>query len=287
MSMFQYAITGALDELPEMWPATLRGSLEEICKKAADIGYTGLELQICDPQRYDADEMNRLAKDFGLSYAAIATGQELVQHGLWMTSDDPAVRRASIDKLKLHIDLCEKLGAILIVGSMRQHVPDYKDPEKYLRYHDEAIWELSDYAAKHNVMIVVENITVHISNWINTIRETMNYVQRVNRDNVRLHLDTYSMLMEDNDIAGSYRLCADKLEYVHFTDGSRLYPGGSNVDFKAHMHSLVDIGYQGWISIECRPYPDDVTCARFSYEYLQAMEKIVEIERYRREHPLI
>ena len=128
---------------------------------------------------------------------------------------------------------------------------------------------------------------MHISNWMNTLQDTANYVRRIDRDNVKIHLDSYSMLQEDNDIAGCYRLCGDKLGYVHFTDGSRLYPGGSNVDFKAHMPAMLDVGYNGYVAIECRPYPDAYTCAKFSYDYVKSMERIVSIERFRRDHPLI
>lgn len=286
-NFFKYGITCAFNDVPEVWPITLRGSIEEVCEKAARIGYDALEPQICDPQSYDAAVLKKTAEDYGLKYSAIATGRELLEHGLWMTSDDAGLRRASTDKLKQHIDLCSKLGAILIVGSMRKHVPDMFSFEKYLEYHDEIVYELSDYAEKRGVEIVIENITIHISNWMNTILETANYVRRIGRDNVKIHLDSYSMLQEDNDIAGCYRECGKDLGYVHFTDGSRLYPGGSNVDFKAHMHAMLDIGYDGYVAIECRPYPDAYTCAKFSYEYVKAMETIVKIERYRREHPLI
>mgnify|MGYP004546234761 CR=1 FL=1 len=286
-NLFKYGITCSFNDVPEMWPITLRGSIEEVCAQASEIGYDALEPQICDPQLLDADLLKKTADEFGLKYAAIATGRELLEHGLWMTSDDAGLRRASIDKLKLHIDLCSKLGAMLIVGSMRKNVSDISSFEKDLKYHDEAVYELADYAQQKGVDIVIENITIHISNWMNTILETANYVRHIGRDNVKIHLDSYSMLQEDNDIAGCYRECGKDLAYVHFTDGSRLYPGGSNVDFKAHMHAMLDIGYDGYVSIECRPYPDPYRCAKFSLDYLKALEQIVKIERYRRERPAI
>lgn len=285
--LFKYGITCAFNEVPNVWPITLRGSIEEVCAQAKEIGYDALEPQICDPHTYDAALLKKTAEDYGLKFAAIATGRELLEHGLWMTSDDPALRRASIDKLKLHADLCKKLDAILIVGSMRKHVPDMYSFEKYLDYHDEVIFELAEYTKSLGVEMVIENITIHVSNWMNTMLETANYVRHINYDNVTIHLDSYSMLQEDNDIAGSYRICGDKLGYVHFTDGSRLYPGGANVDFKAHMHAMLDIGYKGYVSIECRPYPDPYTCAKFSLDYCKALETMVQIERYKRERPLI
>lgn len=89
------------------------------------------------------------------------------------------------------------------------------------------------------------------------------------------------MNMEDNDIPGSYRYCAKNLEYVHFSDTARLYPGGGNVDFKTHMRCLKEIGYQGYITTECVPLPTAYDCADLGLKYMKAMEQIVDIERGR------
>jgi len=278
--LFEYGVSACFNDVPELWPITLRGSIEDVCQTAAEIGYKAIEPQICDPQIYDPKELLDTAEHYGLKYSAIATGRELLEHGLWMTSPDAGLRREAIEKLKLHIDLGEKIGAMVIVGSMRQHVPNIRDYQEFVEYHDALVYELSDYAKPKGVQLVIENITIHVSNWINTMQETSNYVHKINRDNVGIHLDTYSMLMEDNDILEAYRCCKDKLDYVHFTDGSRLYVGGSNVDFKAHMKAMLDVGYKGYVVVESRPFPDAYTCAKLSYEYMKSMEKIVQIERW-------
>lgn len=281
--LFKYGVTACFNDVNELWPITLRGSIEDCCKTAAEIGYVAIEPQICDPQIYDPKELLDTAEHYGLKYSAIATGRELLEHGLWMTSPDPGLRRAAIDKLKMHIDLGEKIGAMVIVGSMRQHVPDYRNFEEFVEYHDALVYELSDYAKPKGVQLVIENITIHISNWINTMRETSNYVHKINRDNVGIHLDSYSMLMEDNDIFDSYRCCGNKLDYVHFTDGSRLYVGAGNVDFKAHMEAMLEVGYDGYVVVESRPFPDAYSCAKLSYDYMKSLEKQIQIKRWLRD----
>ena len=286
-NMFKYGITATFEDLGPIWPCTLRGTIEEVTQQADELGYDGLELQVADPQDLDVENILKVCDQHDLKICAIATGQEGAKHGLWMTSPDPGMRKATAEKFKLHADFCQKTGALLIIGSLRKNVDDIYHLQQDLEWHDEVVYDVVDYAAKLGVEVVIENVTLHLCNWMNTMKETANYVRHINRDNCTIHLDSYTMLMEDNDIAGCYNYCADKLGYVHFTDGSRLYPGGSNVDFRAHYHALLDIGYKGWVSIECRPYPDPYTCAKFSMEYMKAMEKMVRIERYKRERPLI
>jgi len=276
---FKYGVACSLDEVSKSAPITLRGDIETLCIQAKEIGYDGLEIQLCDPQKYDWKAIKQTADHYGIEIAAFATGREIVENKLCLISDDPGVRRAAIDKLKLHVDMAKIAGSMVIVGSMRSHIPDFSKREYYENLHREAIQEISDYAKQKDVFIVVENILSYISNYLNTMKEVADFVRNLDRDNVGIHLDTYSMLMEDNDIYGSIRYCGQDLKYVHFSDSRRLYPGGGNVDFKSFMKALIEVGYTGgWVTTECIPYPDAYTCAKNGYDYMTAMETIVRIE---------
>ncbi|MFA6507651.1 MAG: sugar phosphate isomerase/epimerase [Treponemataceae bacterium] len=277
--LFKYGVACALDNPSRNAPIILRGNIEQVAATTKAIGYDGIELQIYDPQKYDWKNLTDVAQQHGLEYCAIATGRELFEHGLSLISDDAGVRRAAIDKLKVHIDLGAAIGCMVIIGTMRSNIPDMA---RYRYYEDlltSAKLELADYAQTKAVHLVVENILRAISNYLNTMKEVTDYVNRLNRDNIGIHLDTFSMLAEDNDIAGCVRYCAKKLEYVHFSDSGRYYPGGGNVDFKTFMKALLEVGYTGYISTECIPFPDEYTCAKRGLDYMHALETCVVIER--------
>lgn len=277
-NMFKYGIACSLDETSTRAPIILRGDIESIAITAKEIGYTGLELQMCDPQQYDWKNLTSTAHQIGMEFCAIATGRELHEHGLSLISDDPGIRRNAIDKLKIHIDLGAAIGCLVIIGTVRSNIPDMT---RYVHYEDllsKAMLELSDYAQAHGVLLVVENILSSISNYLNTMKEVTDYINRLGRENIGIHLDTYSMLTEDNNITRAVQYCADKLDYVHFSDSGRYYPGGGNVDFKAFMNALRDIGYKGYVTTECIPYPDPYLCARRGLDYLRALETCIAIE---------
>ena len=279
MSKFRYGVACSLNDVSTTAPIILRGPIEQLCKEAKEIGYDGLEIQLANPRQYDWNHIKTVCNDSGLELIAFATGRELGENGLCLLSDDASVRRASIDRLKEHIDCAQSVGCNVIVGSMRKNIPDWSQREKYWNYHRDAILELSDYAKGSGVRTWVENILSYISNFLNTMRQVQDFVSDLGRDNVGVHLDTYSMNMEDNDILGSIRYCAKNLEYVHFSDTARLYPGGGNVDFKTFLHGLWEVDYKGYITTECVPVPTAYECAKRGFEYMKAMEKIVEIER--------
>ena len=176
-------------------------------------------------------------------------------------------------------DVAAEVGCHVIVGSMRKHIPDQSQREKYLAYHRDAILELADYAKDKGVHIWVENILSFISNFLNTMKEVEDFVVETGRDNVGVHMDTYSMNMEDNDIYAAMRYCAPHLEYVHFSDTARRHCGGGNVDFQSTMDVLKEIDYKGYITVECIPWPTQFDCAKRSIDYMRAMETVVDIRR--------
>jgi sugar phosphate isomerase/epimerase len=277
--LFKYGIACSLNEASTAAPITLRGDIDYLAKTAKSIGYDGIELQLYNPMDHDWQNLVDTARKHDMAFCAIATGRELYENGFNLISDDPGVRKAAVARLKQHIDLGQVLDCMVIVGSMRSFIPDLSRYDYYENLHTEAILELSTYAQTKNVPLVIENILSSITNYLNTIKQVTDYVQKINRDNVGVHLDTYSMLMEENNIHKAVSYCVSKLKYVHFSDSARFYPGGGNVDFKSFMHALLDVNYQGYVSTECVPYPSEYLCAKRGLDYIHALETIVTIER--------
>ena len=120
MSKFRYGVACSLNDVSTTAPITLRGPIEQLCKEAKEIGYDGLEIQLANPRQYDWNHIKTVCNDSGLELITFATGRELGENGLCLLSDDASVRRASIDRLKEHIDCAQSVGCNVIVGSMRK-----------------------------------------------------------------------------------------------------------------------------------------------------------------------
>ncbi len=283
--MFKYGISCALEPQPVRQPVILRGDIRTIAETAAEAGYDGLELFIRNPQQYRAPKLLEAAHQNGLEYCAIATGMEYTKNGLSLISDDWTIRQAAVDRLKEHLDLGAALQCPVVVGIMRGNIPDFSNYQEYEDRLSQALAELDAYAGECGTTIVVESILRYINNYLNSIPETAAYLRKLNLPRVRLHIDTHSMVLEDADMAANLREVADVLAYVHFPDSNRGYPGAGNIDFKPIMAALCDLGYQGYITLECQPYPSERTCATRGLKYLRALETIVRIEKedYRKE----
>jgi len=73
-----------------------------------------------------------------------------------------------------------------------------------------------------------------------------------------LHVtDTYSGLQEEDDLPGAIRATGDKLFHYHCNDLNKRAPGWGDVDFRPMLKALLDIGYQGYCSIEVFDFDPD------------------------------
>lgn len=279
MYQFKYGISCSLEPQPERQPVILRGEIEKIAENAKRAGYDAIELFIRDAKQYDPARLRKAAQAEGLEYCAIATGMEYNLNHLCLISDDEANRRQAIDALKAHLDLGAEIGCPVIVGIMRGNVPDFSRYQEYEDRFSQALEELSAYAQQAGSSIVVESIMRYINNYLNSAPDTAAYLRKLNLPGVLLHIDTHSMIVEDKNLPQSVYETADVLGYVHFSDSNRGYPGAGNIDFKSILKALMEVGYQGYISTECQPYPTEYECAARGLQYIRALVEILELEK--------
>jgi sugar phosphate isomerase/epimerase len=278
--VFQYGVSAALEELPEFQPVTLRGPIGELCRLAKETGYDALELHVRDPKRYNPKEIRAAAEGYGLSICAAANGMEYTLGGLSLIDDDPGRREQATVRMLEHIDFASELGARLIVGIMRGNIPRGKPAAGYRDRFAQALGRICDYAAQKQVPVVLESILRYINNYLNGVHETMDFITALGYKNLSLHIDTHSMALEEKNLKESILYCKNKpLGYVHYSDNNRFYPGGGALNFSELTGALIDIGYTGFITLECLPYPSAEESARRGLLYMKSMENAAGIER--------
>ena len=155
------------------------------------------------------------------------------------------------------------LGADIIVGSLRGVIPDMARREVYDRRFFDCLSELLAVSEPKGVRILLEVINRYENNYMNTARETLEYLEPLAGRNVKIHLDTFHMNIEEPDMAAAIRVCGGRLGYIHAADNTRRHPGSGAIDFRAVFAALDDAGYGGYVSVECLALPDgDVAAAK-------------------------
>jgi sugar phosphate isomerase/epimerase len=112
--------------------------------------------------------------------------------------------------------------------------------------------KLAPLAKKYNIVLAIENLNTTECNFINTVKEALEIVKAVDHKNLRLCIDIYHMLKENE----SPEVIANTKGYFVYCEVAekegRTPPGVHGQDFTPYFKALKNIGYAGKIVIECR-----------------------------------
>ncbi len=244
-----------------------KGQLSENISKIRMYGYDGVELAVRDPKGLDLNQLNLVLKENNLPVPAIGTGQAYGEEGLSLTHPDKEIREKAIERIKSQMKFAENFNAVVIIGLMRgKKEPDisHEIVESWLI---EALGECA--SSNENINIAIEPINRYETNLINTVNSGLLFLEKVNKKNVGLLLDTFHMNIEEPSIVESIQNAKEKLFHFHVADSNRWYPGAGHIDFNTILSTLREIKYTGFVSAEIMPLPDSDTAAIKTIEYLQ------------------
>jgi 5-keto-L-gluconate epimerase len=253
-------------------PLLFAGDLEKGFKIAKELGYDGIELSLLDSNDIDQAWLLEKLRKLNLRVFAIATGQSYYNDGYSIFNFKEDSRLKAIKRLKEHIDLAVKLNSMVIIGGIRGRLsepPEVRSLE--LNEGKLALIEISEYAKKKNIILLIEPINRYETNFINTVQEGMELIDELGMDNLKLLPDTFHMNIEEKSIKESLIKAKSFIGYIHFADSNRRAPGAGHVDFKSIMSSLKKINYKNYIGIEILPLPNDYQAAKESIEFLRIL----------------
>lgn len=262
------AATGALSADPGD-PIVYRGAYEEICAQAAADGYTAIEMHIEDSDAIDRQALWRALDAYGLRLTSIGTGSIYFSKGYSLTSPDDQIRHACIAHLGRHMITAAPHGAVVIVGCVQGRLEKGQTPDEFLSLMADSLHQLDEQAENHGVTIGLEIMNRFESDLLTTIDEGIAFVRKHAFRNVKLHLDTVHMNIEEAVIGDAIRRAGDLVGHIHLADNDRWYPGHAHYDFRETIDALKDIGYTGALALEVKPYPDAETCGRMALAYLK------------------
>ena len=252
--------------------ATFKGDLEANLASIAALGYDGVELAIRDPKRVDVEGLESLVNRYTLRVPAIGTGQAWGEEGLSFTDPDADIRRAAVDRIKSHIPVASRFGAVIIIGLIRGIVKPGVDSPQAVEWLIHALRECSQAARPHGIRLALEPINRYETTLINNARQGLELIERVGADNFGLLLDTFHMNIEEPVIEDSIRECGGHTFHFHVADSNRWHPGAGHLNFKSILNELFTGGYEGWVSGEFLPLPDAQTAAQQGITFLHGIQ---------------
>ena len=254
--MIRSAVTISLVPEARGGPFVFWDDLASACQKAAALGFDAVEIFPRSAEEVDAKELRRLLTDHNLKLAAMGSGAGWVTRQLRLTDPDAGVRRGAQDFVSAIIDLAGSFGAPAIVGSMQGRWADSVSRQQACAWLAEALEQLGPRAHARGVALLFEPLNRYETNLFNHVSDTLQFLQSLRTQNVKLLCDLFHMNIEETDMASALRQAGSKLGHVHFVDSNRRAIGFGHIDMKPVAQALSEMGYTGYVSAEVLPLPD-------------------------------
>ena len=251
-------------------PVVFKENLTDNIKKAAKLGYDGVELAIRDPEAINVGEVLSLLDKYKIEVLSIGTGQIYIEEGLSFSDPDKNIRNMAVNRTKQIIDIARQFNASIIMGLVRGNI---KDPENFKNKLEKAeilisecLQELLLYSNAHNQEFLIEPINRYEVDIFNRLGEVYDFLHKfkdkLDLKRIGILADTFHMNIEEPNIAESFNKYSSMIKHIHFADSNRCPPGQGHIDFSKIMQVLKDTSYSSYISFEMLPMPDPDRAAK-------------------------
>lgn len=231
-------------------------TFSEKMAKAAGYGFDGVEIRLFDTEASPEKikEILKALSDNGLTPSSLIMPGEVYRKPL-LSKD---VKAEKIELAKKALDAAAQLGCPTIVCpeyGAQVPLPLFEHPIRPTAgQHDLLIEYLSfvaDYAAANNALALIEPINRYETRFFYSLQDGKDVLDEVGKSNIYLLADFFHMNIEEADIPGSLKKHGKDILHVHLGDSNRFLPGHGHTDFRSGFAALKEIGYDGFMALEC------------------------------------
>jgi sugar phosphate isomerase/epimerase len=235
-------------------------SLEEKWAFAAEAGFEGIELRAKGDGHFAA----RLPELRAAARAGVVMATVCPETDHFIGDFDAHRRRDAVEQLRSQLSVIAELGGAGVLtpaswGMFSLRLPPFtppRQPDEDRKVLLEALFELAEHAAAEGVWLALEPINRYEDYMINRIDQAVGLGEEVEREtglgSVRVCADLFHMNIEEDDLAAAIRAAGPRIVHVHVDDTNRLQPGTGHMDFERVFGALRDVGYDDWLTFECR-----------------------------------
>ena len=235
------------------WEKEWAADYTQYVKKAEKLGFDILEIGASPLPDYSQEQIRLLrqcAKDSGVTLTA-GYGPTF-EHN--MGSSDPAIREKASEWFKRLFEVMGQLEISKIGGALYSYWPvDFSKPvhkEDDWKYSVEGMKKLSELAKPYQITLNLEVLNRFENPILNTAEEGVQFVTEVDRDNVKVMLDTFHMNIEETSISAAIRTAGNLLGHFHTGECNRMVPGQGRMPWREIAEALHEIQYDGSVVME-------------------------------------
>lgn len=230
------------------WQEFWSDPLAPLFQRAKNAGFDVVELPLLAPHLMDFQNLKSELDHVGL-LASCGTG---LSPETDITSPDPDVRATGMAHLLVCLRGAAQLGSPLLGGLTYAPWGVFPDGD-WSRRRAQCVASLkqaAEVAEQLNVTLCLEVVNRFEGYLLNTVEQGLALLEDVGHPAVKLHLDTFHMNIEEDDLPNAIMLAGEQLGHLHCVANNRKAPGRGHIDWAGVRGALQAINYQGYLVAE-------------------------------------
>lgn len=232
------------------WTHEWSANYEHYIPKVKKLGFDVLEISCAALTRdYATDakirDLKKCADDNGIVLTA-GYGPTKEQN---ISSEDPAVVQKAMNFFSMIMPKLQMMDIHILGGGLYSYWPLDPtlpmDKEKDLDRAVKNMKQLAKIAEDHGVVLGMEVLNRYEGYMMNTCKEGLDFIHRVDSPSCKVMLDTFHMNIEEDNMAAAIRLAGKDLCHLHLGEQNRQVPGKGSMPWQEIGQALRDINYQG------------------------------------------
>jgi D-psicose/D-tagatose/L-ribulose 3-epimerase len=260
-----------------LWTSHVTAEHFPLLEKLKRCGFDGVEVPLFEGDAAHYREVGRAIRGAGLACSTITVCSPDANP----ISPDKAQRAAGLDRLKWVLDMSAAVGSDLLCGPYYAPLGVFtgKGPtEEEKRWGAEVLRAGAEHAQSLNVRIAVEFLGRFETYFLNTAKDAVDFVKRVDHPALGMMYDTFHANIEEKDPPSALASCGEHMIHFHVSENDRGVPGSGHVLWKETFRTLRKMGYEGWLTIEAfsRLLPELSAATRVWRDFFQTPDEVYE-----------
>jgi D-psicose/D-tagatose/L-ribulose 3-epimerase len=231
------------------WCSEWNNTQLDLIDRAQKLGMDFIELPLMVLDKFDSDAVGRRLKQLEFS----ACTSTVLLDDTDITSENPKTRAKGVDFLKKCVKATSEIGATNFSGVIySKHIRqlDGRPTEREYTWSADCLREVADYADGLGVIVGLEPVNRYETFLVNTCEQALMLKKMIGRDNIKIHLDTYHMNIEEKSFYDATIAAGDDLIHYHLCENDRGIPGTGLVKWDEIFRALAEIEYTGYAALE-------------------------------------
>jgi len=216
-----------------------------VIAEAARIGLNMVEIPLLHPESLDGPETKAVLEEHGI-YGAYSLG--LPRNST--LPDNPEDAEAF---LRMAIDTIESAEGDVLTGVLYGtlgELPGRSPTEEDYAIISEVLKSVAQYARQKGIKLGIEPVNRYETFLINTAQQAVELLDRIDENNMFVHLDTYHMNIEEESFKKAILTAGDRMGYIHLSESHRGTPGMGTVDWDGVFSGLKEVNFSGALIME-------------------------------------